>query len=208
VVAAREVVALVHALLDNGPLAGFVDHEGVYVELKAIRDGIVIDPGGEAACPGQFDAVKAGMGREIDKFIGSPAGVPSASSAEGEAKFGEPRIKSPLQCAKDRGCDAGGVPVHAHYSPKSLKPEGIAETGEELGWAVGLDHTLGDSGAEQDHALDQPGGNTSAVEGEIGGSGALHSPIFSQTAEERRTGLANLGEGKVLDRFSRRFEFR
>jgi hypothetical protein len=100
------------------------------------------------------------------------------------------------------------VPVHAHYSPKSLKPEGIAETGEELGWAVGLDHTLGDSGAEQGHALGQPGGNTSAVDGEIGGSGAPHSPIFSQTAEERRTGLANLGEGKVLDRFSRRFEFR
>jgi hypothetical protein len=43
-----------------------------------------------------------------------------------------------------------------------------------------MDDALGDGGTEEGHAFGEPGRHTSAVEGEIGGSGALHSSIFSQ----------------------------
>ena len=132
VIAAGEAVVLVHALLDDGPLAGFVNDEGVKVELKAIGDGVVIDASGEAAGAGELIAVKAGEAGERDELVGGAAGVAAAASADGEAEFGEAGVQATFQGSEDGGGNAGGVPVHAHDSAKGLEPEGIAEAGEEF----------------------------------------------------------------------------
>src|SRR6185312_6322393 len=169
----------VHALLDNGPLAGLVDDEGVQVELESVGDGVVVDTGGEAAGAGEVVAVEACARREGAEFVGGAGGVASPSAADGEAEVGEVRVESALEGSHDGGGDAGGVPVHAHDAAERLEPEGIAEATEESGGAVGEDDVLGDRCAELGHALGQPGGDASTVEGEIGCAGAVHGSIVA-----------------------------
>jgi len=185
-IAAGEAIALVHALLHDCPLTGFVDDERVEVELKAIGDGVVVDAGGEAAGAGEILAVEAGTGGELNQLVGRAAGVAAAASADGEAQLREAGIEAALECAKDGRGDAGGVPIHAHDRAEGLKPEGITETGEEFGGTVGVNDTLGDGCAKEGHALGKPGGNTPAMKGEVGGSRALHILILSQKKATRR----------------------
>ena len=181
-IAAGEAILLVHALLNHRPLAGFVDDEGVEVELESVSDGVVVDSGGEATRAGELVAVEAGAGSEFDQLGGGAPGMFSAASAEGEAEVGKARVESAFafECPHDGGGDAGGVPIHAHNGAKSLKPEGIAEAGEEFGGAVGLNDAFGDRRTELSHALGQPGRDMAAVQWKIGGSGALHLSIVSQ----------------------------
>jgi len=129
VIAPRETVGLVHALLDDSPFAGFVDDKGVEIELESVGNGVVVNAGGEAACAGQIVAVEAGVRGEVDEFVGGTAGVASATSADGKAEFGEAGVQAALEGTQDGGGDAGGVPVHTHNGAKSLEPEGIAEAG-------------------------------------------------------------------------------
>ena len=57
VVASGEPAFLVHALLNDGPFTGLINDEGMQVELEAIGDGVVVDPGGETAGTGKVVAV-------------------------------------------------------------------------------------------------------------------------------------------------------
>ena len=149
------------------------------VKLEAIGDGIVIDTGGETAGSSKVVTVQTGAAGEVKEFVGRALRVFAASSANGDSQLGESRVKPPLQCAHHRGGDTGGMPVHAHDAAKRLEPEGIADPRQEFMGTIGLNDTLDDGSTELGHALGEPRRDTSAVQGEIGGAGAFHFPIFS-----------------------------
>jgi hypothetical protein len=70
------------------------------------------------------------------------------------------------------------MPVHPHHRAKGLKPERIAEAGQERRAPVVMDDALGDRRAERRHARRQPRWHPAAVQREIGNAGALHPIII------------------------------
>jgi hypothetical protein len=69
------------------------------------------------------------------------------------------------------------MPVHAHNAAEGLKPEGIAQPGQELIVAVVEENAFRDGRSESGHARREPGRNVAAVERQIRNSGALHNSI-------------------------------
>src|SRR4051812_29913819 len=59
VIAARETARLIQTLLDDGPLALSCDDEGMKINLKTVRDGIVVDAGGQPARADEFFAIES-----------------------------------------------------------------------------------------------------------------------------------------------------
>ena len=68
VIAPRGPRRFVHALLDDRPFALGGEHERVQVDLKAVRDGVVVDACGEPARSHQRFAVKADAFGDASKF--------------------------------------------------------------------------------------------------------------------------------------------
>ena len=178
VVTASQMARRIHALLNDGPFAGRADNEGMQVELESVADGVVIDAGGETAGARQRIAVQSGTAGKGTQFVGRATGVTSASSADVDAKIGGTRIESTLERPHHRGCDAGGVPVHAHYAAQGLEPERIAQPGEKFRRPIRGNNVLDNHRAELGHAFAQPRRYTASVKREIGGAGTLHASIL------------------------------
>src|SRR5438270_10321496 len=97
------------------------------IELEAVGDGIVVNPGCKAARSNQFIAVEADALGHRPQFFRCFAGVPAASATDVEAKLTCARIQAALESAHHRSSDAGRMPVHAHHATQRLKPERIAQ---------------------------------------------------------------------------------
>ena len=178
VVAAGESRGVVHPLLDDGPVAGGSDDEGMQVKLEAIADGVVVDFGGEATAADEFVSGNSGAVRDGAQFIRRAARLFAAAPAEINAEFVRARVESAFEGTEDGGRNAGGMPVHAHHGAERLEPEGIADTREEFRLAVMVDDGFDDGRAEFLHAFGEPRRDAAAVQGKIGKTGALHM-LFS-----------------------------
>src|SRR5437016_3373697 len=66
------------------------------------------------------------------------------------------------------------MPVHAHDAAKRLKPEWVAEAGQQLRGAVMIENALGDRRAQLRHSFREPSRYTPAVERKVCESGAFH----------------------------------
>jgi hypothetical protein len=174
VIPPRKTAGIVHALLHHGPLSISRDDERMEIQLKPVRDGVVVNLRGESTCPHQSFAVQAGLLADRAQLIGRSAGMLAAPAAYIQAKVASPRIQSAFQGPEYRRRDPGRVPVHAHHGSERLEPEGIAETRQELGAPVVQDDTLCDRGTERGHPVCKPGRDSAAVQRQIGDSGTLH----------------------------------
>src|SRR6185503_6317730 len=116
VIAARQSGGVVHSLLYNRPFAAAADNKGMQVKLETVRDGIVVNPCGQAAVASQFLAVEAGTFSHRSKLIRRFAGVPASPAADVNSEFVCPRIETTLKRAHHRRGDSRGVPVHAHHT--------------------------------------------------------------------------------------------
>ena len=92
----------------------------------------------------------------------------SAASAEIDAEFVRARIEAALERPENAGGDSGGVPIHSHHAAQRLEPEGVAQAGEQLGRSVMVEDAFGDRGTQAGHAVREPGGDASSVQGKIG----------------------------------------
>src|ERR1039457_5291160 len=103
VVAPGQVVGRIHPLLYDGPLTGFVNHEGMQVELKAIGNGVVVHARGEPAGAGQFIAIQPSSTGEFTQLVGRSLRVPATTAANGKAQLGKARIETALERSHDGG---------------------------------------------------------------------------------------------------------
>ena len=140
----------------------------VQVNLEAVGDGVVVDAGGQPARLDQRVAVEPRAIGQRSKLARCLARLTSAAAADVNAQLGRPRIESALERAHDGRGDSGGMPVHAHHGAERLKPERIAQPGEERGSAVVKDHALGNRGAKRRHARREPVGHASAMQRKVG----------------------------------------
>src|SRR5450631_3941086 len=101
------------------------------VELKTIRNRVIVHASREPTRACQCAAIESGLRRKGAQFIRCANRVPSASSAEHQAKLRETRVHTALQRTQNRRRDAGRVPVHPHHCTVCLKPEWITQSREE-----------------------------------------------------------------------------
>ncbi len=101
VIAARGAGGLVHALLDDRPLAIRCQHERVQVDLKAVGDGVVVDARREPAGTNQRVAIEARARGDDTEFRRRIAGLPAATTANMDTELVCPRIETLLQGAHD-----------------------------------------------------------------------------------------------------------
>src|SRR6266702_1138289 len=151
------------------------------IELKSVGNRVVVDASRQTAGACKFVTIETGADREFAQLIRSANGVAAAPSADRKAQLRESRIEAALQRSHHRRRNARRMPVHTHDAAQRLKPEGIAEAGQELGGAVRLHDVLNNCRTQLRHALVQQKRHTSAVQREVGGAGALHSSIFSKS---------------------------
>ena len=176
-VAARQPLRLVHPLLHHHPVARLRDDEGVQVNLKPVRDRVVVYPRGQPAGPNELGTVDARPVGDGSELIGRAARLLPASAADVQAELGGTRIQAALEGAHDRGRDPRRVPVHPHDGAERLEPEWIAEPREELRRTIVVNHALGDGRAERRHALGQPLRHAPAVQRKISDAGSFHGSI-------------------------------
>ena len=174
-IAPRQPRLLVHALLDDGPLAVFREDEAVQVNLKAVGDGVVVDARGQAAGADQRIAVEARRLRDRPQLVGRVARVTAAAAADVDAELVRARVQPALRGAQHRRRDAGRMPVHPHHAAERLEPERIAQPAEQRRLAVVMDDALRDGRAERRHPRRQPRRHASAMERQIGNARAFHA---------------------------------
>jgi hypothetical protein len=88
------------------------------------------------------------------------------------------RVETAFERADNGRRYTGRMPVHAHNGAEGLEPERIAEPRKELRCAVVEHDALADRRSELRHAIGKPCRDTSAVQGEIGVSGAFHGVCY------------------------------
>jgi hypothetical protein len=134
------------------------------IDLKAIGDRVVVDSRGQAAGLDQRLTVKPeSVGKSEELIRGLPL-VAAAAAAYIDAKFTGPGVQAALERAHHGGRNPGRVPVHAEHRSKRLESKRIAQSGQQLGPAVVLDHGRRDRCPQRRHARRQPGGDATAVE--------------------------------------------
>src|ERR1035438_4586402 len=121
------------------------------VELKTIRNRVIVHPRREPTRACQRISIEPGLQRKRSQFIWRANRMPSTSSADHQAKLREAWIHTALQCAQNRRCDAGRVPVHTHHRAVCLKPEWITQSREEARLPVVKNDLLGDGGPKLCH---------------------------------------------------------
>ena len=184
-IAPRETAGFVHALLDDGPVAVAREDERVQIDLKAVRDCVVVHARGEPAGANQRVAIEVDALGDRPQLAGRVARLLAASTADVDAELVGSRIEASLQRAHDRRGDAGGVPVHAHHRPERLEPERIAQARQQRRPAVMEQHAFRDRGAERGHTRRQPGRHAAAVQREVGDARSLHAVIVHGGSKNR-----------------------
>ena len=87
VIAPGQPGGLVEALLDDRPLALGGDHERVQVDLESVGDGVVVDPGREAAGPDQRLAIESGAPGDLTQLVGRAQGMTAPAAADVDAQL-------------------------------------------------------------------------------------------------------------------------
>src|SRR5207244_3604880 len=136
----------------------------------------------ESAGADEFLAIEAALLRHGAQFARRVARVPSPAAAQINPELMRPRVQAALERAEHAGGDPRRMPVHPHHAPQRLKPEGVAQTREELGSPVMMKNALHDRGAELRHALGQPWRYASAMQRKIGMARAEHLCSYSRIA--------------------------
>ena len=113
-IASRQAAFVVQTLLNDCPFTGRCQHESMQINLKAIRDGVVIDARGQATGSGQRIAIQPGFVRDGTKFVGCFSRMPAAPATDINAQLVRAWIQAALQCAHDSSGDPGRMPVHPH----------------------------------------------------------------------------------------------
>ena len=101
VVAPRQAARLVHALLDDGPLAVSSQHERMQIDLKAIGDRVVVDARRQAARPDQRIAVEADAIGYRPQLVWRLSGMFAAAATDIDTEFVGARVEALLQRAHD-----------------------------------------------------------------------------------------------------------
>ncbi len=115
----------VHALLDDGPLAVIGDEETVQIEIEAVLHGSAVDLGHQTAGAGEGGSIKTDAVAQRVQFFGRAPGVLSAAAANMDAELTAYGREPTFKRADDAGCDARGMPIHAHDGAEGLEPEGM-----------------------------------------------------------------------------------
>ena len=169
-VAASRAARIVHALLNDGPVAIVSDDEAVQIEVETILDGGAVDLRHEPADIGERAAINSNALADRCEFMRRLPRLLAAAAADMDSEFAGQRLEPSLQRADDARGDAGGVPVHAHDRAERLKPEWMSESTQQLVATVSVDDRLADDRAEPAHAARKPQGHPPAVQRQIGAS--------------------------------------
>src|SRR4029078_13135475 len=105
VIAASHAVVIFQALLTDRPFAIRRDNETVEIDLKSVRDRIIVDPSGESADAHQSFAVKAAPVRNCAQLLRRVAGNPAAAAADIQAELPGVWSESAFESSHDRGGD-------------------------------------------------------------------------------------------------------
>jgi hypothetical protein len=169
-IAASRAARIVHALLDDGPVAVVGDDESVQIEVETILNGGAVDLRHEPADVGERGAVDPNPLANRCEFMRRLPRLLAASAADMNAEFAGQRLESSLQRPDHARGDARGMPVHAHDRAERLEPERMGEATQQLVAAISVDDRLADYGAEAAHAAREPQGHPPAVQRQIGAS--------------------------------------
>ena len=138
----RGAARIVHALLDDHPMAVVGDDEAVQIEVETILDGGAVDLGHEPAGIGERGAVDPDPLADRRQFVWRLARLLAAAAADMDSEFARQRLEAALQRADHARGDARGVPVHAHDRAERLKPERVSKAAQQLVAAVMVDDRL------------------------------------------------------------------
>ena len=169
-IAARRAARVVHALLDDGPMAIVGDDEAVQVEVKTILDGGAVDLRDQPAGVGKRGTVKSDPLADRGEFKRRLSRMLAAAAADMDSEFAREGLKSSLQRADHARGYARGVPVHAHDRAERLKPERMSEAAQQFVATIVKDDRLADDGAEPGHAARKPQRHPPAMQRQIGAS--------------------------------------
>ena len=155
-IAPRQLVFALHALLHDSPFAVVGDDEAVEIELKAILQRRAVNFCDEPANAGERCTVEADAIGNRNQLSGRLSRMRSASATDINAELILERFKTALQRPDHAGGDAGGMPVHTHYAPERLEPERIRQAPQQFVAAVMIGDSLADNRAKPRHALAKP----------------------------------------------------
>ena len=126
-ISTRRAIAGIHTLLHHGPLTFVAHNEGVQIELKPIRNCIVVDFCSQAAGPRQRIATHPRNVRERAKLLRRLPRLFATPAANVDPQLMRPRIEPTFQRAHDRSRNSRRMPIHPHHATKRLEPERIAQ---------------------------------------------------------------------------------
>ena len=86
-IASRLFAVAVHALLHHDPAAVVGDHEAVQIKFKSVLHGGAVDLRHQAACGGEFAAVKADAIADGDEFVRRLTRMLAAPTTNPQAKL-------------------------------------------------------------------------------------------------------------------------
>jgi len=155
-IAARRLGYLVHALLDNHPMAVVGHDEAVQIEVKTILKGGAVDLRHQSADVGERRSIESDALTDRDQFDRRLARMLAAAPADMNAEFARHRLEAALQRADHARRDARGMPVHAHHRAERLKPERMSKATQQLVATVVMNDRLADDRAEASHSLRKP----------------------------------------------------
>ena len=163
----RGAARIVHALLDDRPMAVVGDDEAVQIEVESILDSGAVDLGHQPAHIGERGAVDPDPLADRRKFGWRLARLLAAPAADMDSELARQRLEAALERADHARGDPRGVPVHAHDRAKRLKPERVSKATQQLVAAVMVDDRLRDDRAEAGHAVREPRRHPPAVQRQI-----------------------------------------
>src|SRR5262249_11872993 len=82
----------VHPLLDNGPFSIGRNYKCVKINLKAVRDRVVVDSGRKTARPDESLTIEAPAIRNSSQLARRVPGMPAAAAADVDAEFVRPGV--------------------------------------------------------------------------------------------------------------------
>ena len=135
-IAASRAARIVHALLDDGPVAIIGDDEAVQIEVETILHGGAVDLRHQPADVGERGAVDPDPLADRGEFKRRLSRLLAAAAADMDSEFARERLEPSLQRADHARGDAGGMPVHAHDRAERLEPERMSEATQQLVAAV------------------------------------------------------------------------
>jgi hypothetical protein len=169
-IAASRATQVVHALLDNGPMAIVGDDEAVQVKIKSVLHRCAIDLRHQAAHAGQRRPVDSDPLPDRCEFNRRLSRLLAATAADMEPEFSREGLEASLERPDHARGYARGVPVHAHDRAERLEPERMSEATQQLVAAIGVDDRLADDGSESGHAVREPQRHPPAVQRQVGAS--------------------------------------